>query len=120
MERTIVGLETDTDVHADLTTDGDRPFAAPVSVTAQARPQPLQAPGDRRRDPADDGAGRHSHDYRPALGPAGLAHLGRQPPVGCDRLHPGVRGLLLLSGRVADHVGRKRKFTLGLGGFAAA
>ena len=45
----------------------------------------------------------------------------RQPPMGADRLHPGLRRLAASSaGGLADYLGRKRMFIISLLGFAAA
>ena len=43
-----------------------------------------------------------------------------RPPVGGDRLHLGVRRLLLLGGRIGDMIGPKRVLMIGVVGFALA
>ena len=58
---------------------------------ARPRPQALPGPGHHRRGPAHGGARRLGGDHRPAVGPAGPAHLDGQPPVDADGLHPLLR-----------------------------
>ena len=56
-----------------------------------ARPQALLVPGRHRRGPAHDRARRLGRHRGPALRPARPAHLGGQPAVGHERVHPGLR-----------------------------
>ena len=80
--------ETETDHDLDF---DDRPGAPQPRSAAGRRPQALPRPGRHRGGPADGGARRLRGDHRPALGPAGPAHLDGQPRVDADRLHAGLR-----------------------------
>jgi EmrB/QacA subfamily drug resistance transporter len=51
---------------------------------------------------------------------AATLHLRRGPAVGHHRVHAGLRWTAPLGGRIADFVGRKRIFPIGLLGFAGA
>ncbi len=57
---------------------------------ARRRPQALPRPGHHRGGAADGGARRLGGDHRPALGPAGPAHLDGQPRMDADGLHAGL------------------------------
>ena len=73
------------------TNDNHRDRSNRKSARGRARSPSLLGPGRDRGGPADDRARRLGRHRRPALGPEGAAHLDRQPAVGDERLHPGLR-----------------------------
>ena len=98
-------------------------MAAQSMTSTENQPRPGPARGRPRGTgpgPADGRARRDHREHRAALGPArsGFSDADRQWVVTAYALAFG--GLLLLGGRLADMLGRRRMFLIGLVGFAVA